>query len=234
METSVKAAALLQPDQTPARHPGTLQEYVAVAINEAILGGRLKPGQRIAAEALAKDLGVSQIPVREALHALEGQGQVIRRSHRGFYVTPLSVADFQDAHLWREVLEDKAYAVACGVITKEELGRLRELYVEMGVALQHADSVLYARLNREFHMLPVRSLGSERVERFLNYLWNTCDLYFATLIGTGGAIPKLQEHHLQVIKAFEAGDAEAVNEVMRRHRTFSFDLIAPAIAPGPG
>lgn len=209
--------------------PGTLQDYVAGAISEAILAGRLQPGQRIAAEALARQLGVSQIPVREALHALEGQGQIIRRAHRGFYVAPITVADFRDAHLWREVLEEKANAVACQRMTGADYSELRHLYAEMDEAIQRADSVRYAKLNREFHLLPVRTTGSPRVERFLVHLWNTCDLYFATLIRAGGSIPKLQEHHLELIAAFEARDAEAVNEIMRRHRRFSFDLISPAV-----
>jgi DNA-binding GntR family transcriptional regulator len=216
----------------PRRPPGTLQEYVAVAINDAILAGRLRPGQRIAPEVLARELGVSHIPVREALQSLVGQGQVIRRSYRGFYVPPMSVADFSDAHLWRQVLEEKAYEMACEKITDEDLAQLTVLYERMAAAMEEGDSVLHARLNRDFHLLPVRRVGSERLERFLTYLWNVCDLYFATMIRAGGDVPRLQEQHVELIAAFAARDAPRVNEIMRRHRQFSFGMIRPAIEPG--
>jgi DNA-binding GntR family transcriptional regulator len=224
--------AVLPDADVSQRPPGTLQEYVAVAINDAILAGRLSPGQRIAPEGLAKELGVSHIPVREALQSLVGQGQVIRRNYRGFYVPHMSVADFADAHLWRQVLEEKAYEMACPMITDQDLAQLTQLYERMAVAMEKGDSVLHARLNRDFHLLPVRKVGSERLERFLTYLWNVCDLYFATLIRAGGDVPQLQEQHLELIAAFGSRDATTVNEIMRRHRQFSFGLIRPAIESG--
>jgi len=210
--------------------PGTLHEFVAGAINDAILAGRLQPNQRIAPESLAKELGVSHIPVREALQSLVGQGQVVRRSYRGFYVPAQSLADFADAHLWRQVLEEKAYEMACDRITDADLAKMRAVYDQMTVAMEEGDWVRHARLNRDFHLLPVRAVGSERLERFLTYLWNVCDLNFATMIRAGGDVPRLQEQHLELTGAFAARDAAAVNAIMRRHRQFSFDVIRPAIS----
>jgi DNA-binding GntR family transcriptional regulator len=229
--TRVFSAADTEGD-VPARRPGTLHDYVAEAVGEAILAGRLRPGERIRSEALAKTLGVSHIPVREALQSLVGQGQVVKRTHRGFYVPAQSQADFADAHLWREVLEEKAYTLACRRITREDLKRMRSIYEQMGEAIDTGDWVRHAKLNRAFHMLPVKCVGSERLERFLTYLWNVCDLYFATMIRAGGDIPRLQEQHLELTRAFAAHDADRVNDVMRRHRSVSFAVISPAIPTG--
>lgn len=218
-------------DLPGGRHPpGTLQEYVSTAINEAILAGRLRPGQRISTDALARQLHVSQIPVREALAQLEGQGQVVRRSYRGFYVPDQSIDDFRDAHRWREVLESRAYELAMERIGTAELAGLRALHKEMESAERRGDSVHFARANRRFHMLPVRLVGSERLERFLNHLWSVCDLYYATLVRAGVELPKLQRQHREMIVAFEARDAAAVNALMSRHRQSTYELVEKGLA----
>jgi DNA-binding GntR family transcriptional regulator len=208
----------------------TLQEFLADAINASILDGRLKPGERISPEHLARQMHTSHIPVREALHQLEGQGQVTRIAYRGFYVPELSLADFEDAHLWREVLENKAYTLAATRLTPDHLVALWNINTKIEAAVERKDLVGYARCNREFHLYPAVVLESESLTRFLTHLWNVCDLYFATLIRAAVVLPVLQEHHRELIAAFEAKNARMVVKVMRAHRHVTMDVINKALA----
>jgi len=89
----------------PPWRPPTAQEAVLAELRRFITTGRLRPGQQIVQDALAVQLGVSRVPLREALKILEGEGQVTYVAHRGYFVTELSLSDLLEVYRIREILE---------------------------------------------------------------------------------------------------------------------------------
>ena len=86
----------------------TAQEVAVGWLRDAIAAGELRPGERIGQEAVAAEIGVSLIPVREALRILESEGLVTYRPRRGYLVTELDLADFEEIYRLRALLETDA------------------------------------------------------------------------------------------------------------------------------
>ena len=109
---------------TGARRP-TAQHRVSAALRAAILDGSLRPGQRVSQEEWAARVGVSQIPVREALRALAGEGLVTYRPRRGYIVTELDLAELEEVYALRRVLETEALQRGVPHATDADLKALR-------------------------------------------------------------------------------------------------------------
>src|ERR1700742_4856813 len=120
---------------TTEPRPDGLQDFVVRSLMRAIASGELQPGTRLSPARLAEDLGVSHIPVREALAALEAVGQVKSIPRVGFFVAELSAEDIKDIYHWRGILEDDANRIAVPNLTDDDLALMRELKTRMATAV---------------------------------------------------------------------------------------------------
>src|SRR5690349_23549507 len=129
------------------------QPRVRDLLEEAILEGDLKPGQRLRAEALAQRFGTSRTPIREALLQLEAQGLVDVEPNRGAVVRAFDRDDLLDLYELRALLEPKAAALAAQRITEADVDRLEDLC--------EADDLIVA--NEAFHRIILEAAGSPRL-----------------------------------------------------------------------
>ena len=200
------------------REDTTLQDRVAQEVTDSILAGDLQPGDRVSPIQLAGRLAMSHIPVREALQALDGEGQITWIPRRGFYVTELSLGDIEDVYLWRDILETPAYGLAVAAIDEQDLLTLQELYELMKSAELAGDTVQFAKASRRFSLVPIEAIGSPRILRFLTYLWDVSALYYATMVSKGVIMPKMREDHGKLLTAFTNRNAESVVRLRSEHR----------------
>jgi DNA-binding GntR family transcriptional regulator len=209
---------------TTESRPDGLQDFVVRNLVRAIASGELPPGTRLSPARLAEDLGVSHIPVREALAALEAVGQVKRIPRVGFFVAELSTEDIEDIYHWRQILEDEANRIAVPKLTEADLDQMRELNARMAAAVAAHNNV-FSETNRTFHFIPFRRAGSEHLVRFITHLWDAAARYQGTT--AYARVPKslLQEHHDAMMQAYEARDAAAVNKLMAEHRGVTLESI---------
>ena len=128
-----------------------LQHVVADHLRTAILDGELKPGDWLRQKQIAEELGVSPMPVREALTKLSAEGVVEHVPYRGARVAILTTDDVADLYANRALLESMAAAAAAETITPEELAELRDLQSQMRGELTSERLSEYSRLNRRFH-----------------------------------------------------------------------------------
>jgi DNA-binding GntR family transcriptional regulator len=205
--------------------PDGLQDFVARRLAKAIASGDLPPGTRLSPARLAADLGVSHIPVREALAALEAVGQVRRIPRVGFFVAELSTDDIEDIYHWRQVLEDEAHRLGVPKLEEGDLARMRDINNDMLKAVQDRNTPAFVELNRTFHFVPFERAGSDHLIRFITHLWDAAARYQNTMAYV--RVPKdlLQEHHHGLMAAFEARDVGAVNGWMAKHRGITLDAI---------
>ncbi|AXK31975.1 GntR family transcriptional regulator [Streptomyces armeniacus] len=200
------------------RRPPTAQQFVLGELRRAITSGELRPGEPIRQDALAADLDVSRVPLREALKILEGEGLVVHRAHRGYSVTELSLADLEEVYRIRELLEAEAVRQAAARLGPELLARLEEAQREVERAGAAGDVADMAAANRRFHFALVEESRMPRLIRLIGTLWDATDAYRSLYYAEEPNRERVVREHHAVIEALRAGDAETAVRWLDEHR----------------
>jgi DNA-binding GntR family transcriptional regulator len=197
---------------TPSLRRRSTSSEVADHIRTLIYTGALKPNQRVPQEAIATDLGVSRVPVREALIALEGNGLVASEPNRGMFVVPIRQEDIEDHYRMYGMILGLATARAAHRITEPVLERLDDLHRQM---CSSEDPDLLRKLNYEFHALINKTGGSTRVRSLLRHLSHNLpkELYYLS----PGASPEANEGHAKILDALRRGDGPAADQASQEH-----------------
>lgn len=203
----------------------TLPRELAQQIRRGLAEGSLRPGERLSPTAMAQQLNVSHIPVREALKELHAQGLVSMIRNRGFFVPDLSLADVEDIYLWRSVLEDRAQRMAVPVLSNDVVHQLEAICARMEEASRRKDVETFHRENRVFHFLPFRQVCTDRFFRMLDALWDSADNYQSVLIRVGPSVSQLQHQHQELLEAYQHRDVEAAIRIMAEHRNVTLTLM---------
>lgn len=146
----------------------TLSEQIFTIVREQIVSGKLPVEQPIRQDALANELGVSKIPLREALGRLEQEGLLVSQANRGFFVRKMSADEAEEIFALRLSIEPEALAAAALDATDADQQAAREALLALDeAAANHLDDV--AARNRDFHMSLVRPgrrlLTTQLIER---------------------------------------------------------------------
>ncbi len=129
----------------------TKQERVYRTVRDRIVRGEYGPGFRIVFDSIAGELGVSALPVREAVRRLEAEGLVIFVPNAGAHVAPVEPGAYFDQLAVLALLEGQATALAAPELTEADIARLDELTDEMVDAMEHLDALRFGSLNNAFH-----------------------------------------------------------------------------------
>jgi DNA-binding GntR family transcriptional regulator len=202
---------------TPKRPP-TAQEFVLAELRRSILTGEMPPGTPVRQDALAERLGVSRVPLREALRTLEGEGQVIYRPHRGYHVADLSLDDLLEVYRIRELLETEATLRAVPLLTAEDVDRLEQSEQDIHQAAAADDIVGMAAANRRFHFTLLEASGMPRLTRLVRVLWDATDAYRSLYYSTSANRDRVHAEHRAIVDAVRAGDAAEVVRLWDAHR----------------
>ncbi len=202
-----------------------LSDQVKDRLLQAILDGRYPPGARIVETRVARELGTSQAPVREALRDLEALGVVETTAFRGARVRRLSADELLEAFAVRAQLESLAARLAIPRLAEADLDELGELIREMREAADDGDFHAEAVADATFHGRLVELSGNTTLQR----VWRTLEPYsrtYITIVAPGADRRALADHHVPVLEALRRGNPDVVTDVLRRH----FDDAAAVIA----
>ena len=203
--------------------PEALLSYIEKRIKQAVVSGELKPGAKLSPSAVAADLGVSHIPVREALTSLAASGYLEHRPRVGFFVRVLSSDDLADIYHLREILEPEAFTMAIPRLNGDDIEEMRRVCGQMRKLAAPGQRREYLTLNRQFHFIAFRRAGSDRLLRFLTYLWDDAAPYtFTGLVD----IDEARHDHEQMMDLFPARDLDGIIETMTRHRGLAVEAVA--------
>jgi len=147
-----------------------IRQRVREELRERILTGRLRPGDRLVERELAEDLGVSRVPVREAIRSLEAEGFVVVQSPRRVVVRQLARVDVEELFDVREALEGLAAGLAAARAGKPELRRLDRVLADAARATARGDGARIAVLNTTFHDEIVTIAGNALLSTMLQPL----------------------------------------------------------------
>lgn len=189
-----------------------LKEQVSSHIRELILSGELRPGQRIDQDELAEDLGVSKLPVREALIVLEGEGLVDNVARRGAFVAPLTREDVRDNYVIYGIVSGLAARRAAERLSDEEIDVIGEIVTRME---QSADPAEQEELNFVFHRTINRAGGSRRLTSVLRLLSNTIPAGFFEF--TTDWPERARDDHRRILQALRTRDAEGAAQLISEH-----------------
>jgi len=195
----------------------TMQEIVYDTIRDAILNGRYRPGQRLVADELAKEIGVSRMPVREALHRLEATGLVTLAPHRGAVVNELSEAEIIEIYHIRAVLDGLATRLAAPHLTKPDYDRLNAILDEMAAAAKAKDLDRVLRVNRDFHQRIWRAAHAPRLHSLLENLYDASQRFRQLSLVLPGRLQQLTQDHRRITQALARGDVNRAERFAIEH-----------------
>ena len=200
------------PDFSPVSH-STVHEKVYDRIRDALVAGKMLPGQRIVIRELADALGTSMMPIREALRRLEAENALVGSAGGTLTVPILSPADYEELCLIRVALESKAAAEAAVRITPRELDRLERVLTTLEEASDVRDLEAALRLNREFHHLVYVAARRALLLRLIESLWLRVGPQLSYVVRSdiyGGIAIRSDDHpHRQVLAALKSGNGRA-------------------------
>jgi len=208
--------------------PKTAQEAVLAEIREQLLDGRLAPGVSVRPDALGDELGVSAVPVREALRILEGEGHVHYRPHRGYVVATLDVDDLVEIYRIRELLETEAVRRGFPRLQGDTVARLREIVREMD-DVQH-DVISLTAVNRRFHFTLFEAAEMPQLVRVLRILWDSSDRYRVRYLMSPENRRLVHDQHHRMMQAVADGDAEAFIDESHKHHEHAIAALAETLA----
>lgn len=210
-------------DQDSSDSPRQLRDWVEEQLRQAILTGELDAGTWLRQQHLANELGVSQMPIREALKELVAQGLVEHIPYRGVRVVEFSPDDVADLYAHRSFLEGMTARAAARSIIPETIAELEALRDQMEAHLAPEDLSIYRELNRRFHETIFTASDRPYLVRALRQLWDT----FPTMLWNKFpavarcTMPERDANdvreHRAIIAALVGGDPDQAERAMRQH-----------------
>lgn len=192
-------------------------EIVHEMLREAIIRGTYKPGERLVIDEVAARLGVSPIPVREAVRQLEADGLVVFEPYTGATVTQFSPRLIYEIFALLEALEVICGRRACVCMSEAELDELAALVAAMDNAVD--DPETWSQLNRQFHLMICRFAQVQLIERMLEMVldhWERLRLQYVSDV-LQPRIPEAQRDHRDIIAAFRRRVPDDVEHLLRSH-----------------
>jgi DNA-binding GntR family transcriptional regulator len=198
----------------------SLVDVVAERLEAAIISGEIAPGSRMSEQALAKSLGVSRGPLREAIRRLEGRKLVERTPNIGVRVAALTLTDLSNLLMIREALEGLACRLAAERMSDEEVASLKDLLDEHGSrkSIQVGAGYYQEAKDFDFHFRIVKASRNERlVQMVCGDLYDLLRVYRYKSSTLQGRAKKALEEHREVVAALAKRDPAEAEMKMREH-----------------
>lgn len=198
--------------------PGTITEFVTEQIRDRIVLGILPPGSKLSVYQLAEELGVSRVPLREAVRQLEAESLVDNVARRGTIVRPLNLQDVCDSFEILDSIEVIAARRAAESSDEATVAAMRLHLNEMQVAAERASfSREMLKAHREFHFAFFRASGEGVLQRHLRMLWNTCERYVINSAPDRERQAAAAREHAEMVRQIEARNPEGTVQALREH-----------------
>lgn len=220
-----------QDGSVPTFKKNILGEDVYEHLRSLIMTSAIEPDQPLRIEVLARELGVSPTPVREALLKLQSDSLVTKRGSKGYFSNPvLTMSEFDDLYEFRAVVEPWACGQAAARVTPEDAAALRqeiEFPAGFGVVMDFSTYRAMQEHDHRFHDLLFRMAGNnvarEAFERTHVHV-STFRIYMASQLG-----PLAIKEHAAIAEAVITGDEDAARATMLAHLTRSRDRLRPYV-----
>ena len=192
-----------------------LSEQVRSIVRDMIIGGDLSPDSRVNEVHLANELRVSRTPLREALTALAGEGALVSVPHRGFFVKPLSVEEFQAIYPIRAILDPEALLLS-GVPSRDRIKRLRKLNGEIR---REKDVEERVRLDDEWHLELVADCPNPVLLDLIRQFMMRTRRYELAYLRDEANVKASMHHHNRILDALDRADLQEASNCLKENMT---------------
>jgi DNA-binding GntR family transcriptional regulator len=198
----------------------SLASAVAEKLREKIIDGELQEGEQLRQDAIAAELGVSRIPVREALRHLEAEGLITIVANRGAVVSALSPDEIDELFELRAVLECYVLRQAIPNMTEEVFREAESILEKYEQALEDEEDVgSWGEWNRQFHSALYAAGNRPTMMSLIKTLNNNCDRYTRLHLLFTRNLHQAGKAHRAVLNACRTGDAELACDALWKHIT---------------
>lgn len=195
----------------------TLSEQIYAVLRDRIISGGFAPSAALRQDALAAELGVSKIPLREAFTRLEQDGLLQYAANRGFVVRPLSTDEVEEVYALRLKIEPEAVGMAARKATDRDKEVARAALVALDEASAGADKSKLGKLNRDLHMALVRPIGRQITVQVIERLNLISERYVGKHLEPMGRESRAQTEHHTMFDAWRQGQSKVVEGLMYDH-----------------
>ena len=225
----------------PAPRPGTqvsaedkIHDQVYETLAEALIQGRIQPSQSVSLRSLAAELHVSPMPVREAVRRLIAEKALeLQPSNKRLRVPDLTEARLRQLLQAREWVEPELARRAAGRMSREAIQRLRQDDAALMTALGRGDVAGYMRANHDFHFTVYAHAGADLFYDMARTLWLQAGPFMRVVFGRLGTVSLPKDHHQDMIRALETGEADAAAQSMAADIREGMELMLQAMILPP-
>ena len=210
----------------------SLTKVLREKLREAIVDGKLSPGEKIFEPELSASLRVGQVALREALRTLEAQGYVTFLSNNEVAVSKPTREEVQDYYTIASVLEGLAARLAVEKAQAEEISHLRELHQILKAACQKRDLPRYFEANSSFHRFIAEIAGNERLYRLINQLRQEIRKTRILSLRLPQRLDYSMREHDQIMDAFLKRNPQLAESMMVQHLTNHLKALRKALDSG--
>jgi DNA-binding GntR family transcriptional regulator len=205
----------------------TVYQRVHERLRDDILSGAIAQGTRLKIADIAARYGLSQMPVREALQQLQGEGLVVLAPNRGATVRRMDARFIRNLFAIREALDTMLTADAAALMDAPTLARVREAQARFDRAAAAGDHRAAAHANHAFHRTIMEATGNDEALRLLDTHAGLIQAMRARFGYRPGRLEAVSADHAALVAALAAGDAEAARSIELAHlRAARDDLLA--------
>ena len=217
-----KAATPAAPSAAPLRQVTPIQRQTLTgmtldALRERILQGEFPEGEPLRQDAIAEELGVSRIPVREALRQLDAEGLVTFSPHRGAVVSTMSLEEIAELFELRADIESDLLRRAVPLMTADDEARAAEILVAYEFALRSGEVGKYGELNWQFHSTLYAPAARHFTMSMVNKLHQQSDRYMRMQLALTHGETRARDEHRAIAAAVKKGDVRLSAKLMREH-----------------
>lgn len=207
------------------------RDHVEQSLRTALLTGRFIPGKAVTLRGLAQELGVSPMPVREAIQRLAAENALYLKPSGRVQVPEMTEGRFAEILTARVLLEPELAVRALPFLDKAAARDLEDIDLKMDVSIATGDPEAYLRLNHAFHFRIYSAARSLVLQPLVESLWLQFSPYMRTVYGrVGTAI--LIDHHKEAIRAIRARDEQAFGDAIRADIREGMSFLE-RVSPGP-
>ena len=199
-------------------------------IKEAILTWELQPGDVLVERQLAKRLGISKTPVRDALLLLEQEGFVVKELYKGTVVTPISLRDAQEIRQLRETLEGLAVRIATPLFSPRDLDEARAHISSAEEFLKQGEITRAAERVEKFHQLLVQKAENKRLSYLIQQLDDHSQRLNMFLRQIPGRVRRSIQEHKQILAAIEENNPALAVQAVQEHIRSLFEEVEASLA----
>ncbi len=197
----MKTKSIFSPEPRSA-----LVSQVYKTLKDALLKGKVCPGERLIEKTLAEELNVSRGVCREALRLLEQEGLVERETHRGVRVTSLTLEQAKELHLIRAMLEILAYSQVAKIITTPERKKFDQIIKNMRKFAEEGNKEQVAELDFEMHRDLVRISQLTRLYTIWSGLFVATKAWLKMVVKYDYDLVSIVDSHEQILRCIDNKD----------------------------